>query len=124
MKRILTAVLLVLALTSWAFAANTIVRDGNIINITFDGATAVDFATDTTINLPNGANFGWVEFKPNAVNDAVSVRWDDASGAEAFYFKSVDGGPQIIYMNRDFFKFYIVGNEASASSKLILHLAP
>lgn len=102
---------------------NTIVRNGQNLDVTFDGATALDFATDTTIALPNGGHYGRIEFIPSAVNDAVTIRATTATGARAFYFKSVDGAPQKIDLDREFHKFYIVGNQASASCALLFRLA-
>ena len=103
--------------------SNTVVRTGNNIDVTFDGATALDFATDTTIDLPKGAHYDRLEFIPAAVNSVLTVRADSATGARAFYFKSVDGGPQKIDLDKEFYRLYVVGNEVTASSILLAKLA-
>ena len=103
--------------------ANTVVRSGLNIDVIFDGSTALDFATDTTIALPNGAHYNRIEFIPSVVNDAVTIRATVSGGARVFYFKSIDGGPLKIDLDREFHKLYVVGNQASASCDILLRMA-
>lgn len=102
--------------------ANTVVRDGLNIDVIFDGATALDFATDTTIDLPGGAHYTRLIFVPAAVNDTLTLRATDATGARVFYFKSVDGGPQKADLDSEFYRFYVVGNQATAGCAVLLRI--
>ena len=103
--------------------ANTVVRTGLNIDVTFDGSTALDFATDATIALPNGGYYNRIEYKPAAAGSSLTVRATTSTGARVFYFYSVDGSPQKIDLPREFHKFYVVGNQATATDVLLLRLA-
>lgn len=104
--------------------SNTIKKSGNHVEIVFDGTTAVDFATDSTIDLPKGGYLWGLEFIPAAINGECTVRLNDATGIRIFYDKSVDGRPGgRPYAGSGAVNLYVKGNEMAASSTLLVEIS-
>jgi hypothetical protein len=105
--------------------ANTIVVTGRTIDITFDGSTTYDIAADTNLAvLPsNGMKIKSLEFIPAATDDVITVRNGAATAAAMFYAKAADAYDQkAIYFNDELRRTpYIVGNQVTANSRLLIN---
>jgi hypothetical protein len=97
-----------------AWGANTITKAGNFIYITFDGATDLDFTTDSTIKLPNGCYLQSINVKAAAANNVLTVRHNGANGIPIFLLKDLQGGTSVMYFGGVSCKPYIKGSEVSA----------
>jgi hypothetical protein len=119
---------LVVALALWlltlgpAWGANTVTKAGNFIHITFDGATDLDFSTDSTINLPKGCYLQSINVKAAAANNVMTVRHNGATGVPMFLLKDVQGGSSVMYFNGASCKPYIKGTEVSAGITAVFQL--
>jgi hypothetical protein len=119
---------LVAALAMWlltlgpAWAANTVSKAGNFISITFDGATDLDFSTDSTINLPQGCYLQSINVRAAAANNYLTVRHNGATGVPMFLLKDVQGGSSVMYFNGTFYKPYIKETEVSAGVAAVFQL--
>lgn len=100
--------------------ANTIVVSQCGVTITFDGSTAWDGAT----LFPDGILLDSMEYIVVAASNAIKVRIGTATGRVIFNESgSVSLENKIKYFhadNRRKRKLYVVGNEVSASSMLII----
>ena len=104
--------------------ANTIVVGKGTIHITFDGATAYDIASGSglTNDPTDGLKVKSLLFIPSAADDAIVVRDEIAAGAPYFEALAIDAyDEKIKYFAGDRrLKLYIVGNQASSGSKLLI----
>lgn len=104
--------------------SNTIVVGKGILHITFDGATAYDIASSSgfTTDPTNGLKVKSMLFIPSATDDTIKVREETATGAPHFEATSADkydAKVKYFYGDRRI-KPYIVGNQVSANSKLLI----
>jgi hypothetical protein len=119
---------LVVALALWlltlgpAWGANTVIKAGNFIYVTFDGATNLDFTTDSTIKLPGGCYLESINVKAAAANNVLTVRHNGAAGIPMFMLKDTVGGTSVMYFNGTFCKPYIKGTEVSNGLSAVFQL--
>jgi len=104
--------------------SNTIVVGEGIIHITFDGATAYDIASGSglTNDPTDGIRVKSMMFIPSATDDTIKVREETATAAPHFEATAADKyDAKVKYFFGDRrIKPYIVGNQASAGSKLLI----
>ncbi len=114
MKRlIILAVMLTLPLS--AGATNSVSKDGNFINVTFDGST--DFDMCDYLGVKNVTLYA-ISQDAVAANDTLTVRNGSASGVRIYGpFKDITGGGLIRYYKPRVAKPYVKGSEATAASK-------
>ncbi len=114
MKRLIViAILLVLPLS--AGAVNSISKDGNFINVTFDGAT--DFDMCAYLGSQNVTLYAITQ-DAVAANDTLTVRHGSTSGIRIYGpFKDITGGGLIRYYKPRVVKPFVLGTEATAGSK-------
>jgi hypothetical protein len=119
---------LVVAVALWlltlgpAWGANTVTKAGNFIYIVFDGATDLNFSTDSTINLPQGCCLQSINVKAAAANNVMTVRHNGATGVPLFLLKDAQGGSSVMYFHGASCKPYIKGAEVSAGLAAVFQL--
>lgn len=123
LKRIIVVTLLILSLfCQVAQAANTVVRDGNLITLTLDGSTNWDSQTD----YPNGLAIHSIAFYPSAANDVLAIRHRSVSGPMVLYCKDTAGAGVVRYYPGALLKPYIVASEltlnTAANARVIIVL--
>lgn len=113
MKRlIILAILLTLPISAWA---NTVSKDGNFINVTFDGSTYFDMCEYLGVK---NVTLYTITQDAVAANDTLTVRNGSSSGVRIYGpFKDITGGGLIRYYLPRVVKPYVVGTEATAGSK-------
>ena len=103
-----------------AWAANTTVVDGQFIYVTFDGATAWSIKADA--KLTKGAAIYSISIRPAAA-DAATVRNQAAAGIPIFAYASSTGDALIEYYGGVQASPYVVGNEVTNGSKMLIVLS-
>ncbi|MCP3684321.1 MAG: hypothetical protein GY861_16710 [bacterium] len=103
--------------------ALTVAKGSYGISIVFDGSTPWDSTTD----YPEGLLIESFEFKPTATDDIMIVRDTTASGRFLFHEKAATEYDSKIKLfpaegSKKKFSPYIVGNEASSGTILIIEL--
>ena len=103
--------------------ANTVTKGKWIIDVLFDGATALDMAD----HYSDGLCIESLEFQPSTDGDAIIVRETSATGPRLMSVTSeLSTDSKVKYFNTEQSKkrffLYVVGDEASASSRLIITL--
>ncbi len=114
MKRlVILAILLTLPVSAWA---NSVSKDGNFVNVTFDGSN--DFDLSAYLGSKNVTLF-YISQNAVAANDTLTVRNNSASGVAIYGpFKDVTGSGLNRYFNPPrVLKPYVKGSEATAGSK-------
>ena len=81
------------------------------IDITFDGATAFDLGYIGTVVF--------ALYMPAAAGNSIQIRDGSATAPRISYNKSIDGGPQIVYISGPS-RIYVKGDQVSAGDILIL----
>jgi len=108
--------------------ALTISKNGNFINVTFDGATAWDVTSGSglTQDVPNGLNIRSIQMIPAAQNDVLTVRLGSATGTIIFKGKAADAYDSKIkyFMNspEKRYKLYVKGDEATSGVMMIIEV--
>ena len=119
MKRLLLSflvALLMFLMVHSVWAANTLnptvpkTSDPGL-DITFDGSTAFDLGFPRMV--------AYAEYVPAAAGNSISIRDTTATGPRVAYGKSIDGGPQIIYIYGAT-RIYVKGDQVSAGDILLL----
>jgi len=97
MKKLFMTLAILAMLTGpvWATAWTATKMVGVLHLVPADATTSYDSSTA----LPNGAYLTSIEFVPSAANDVMVIRHGSATGTVIAVFKSIDGGPQIIYFD-------------------------
>ena len=99
--------------------ANTVVQGPSGVNVTFDGSTAWDAATI----FPQGVMLDSLQFIVVTANDLITVR-EGGIAAGRIILSAASATvklPIVKYFNNSrLYKLYVVGNEASANSILIV----
>ena len=103
--------------------ANTVTKGKWIVEVLFDGATALDMADHYTAGLCIES----LEFKPAADAAAIIVRESSATGPRLFSVASeLVTDSKVKYFNTEqskkAFLLYVVGAEVTALSRLIITL--
>ena len=120
-KILLLALILIAGCHLPAWAANTTVVDGNFIYVTFDGSTAWSIKTDA--KLTQGAAIYSISVRPAAAADAATVRNQSAAGIPIFSYASATGDALIEYYGGVQASPYVVGNEVTSGSKMLIVLS-
>ena len=114
MKKLLMvlAILALMVSPVWATAWTATSMVGVLHLVPADATTSYDSSTLWT----NGVYITSIEFVPSAANDVLVVRHGSASGVVIAAFKSIDGGPQIIYFDgKRVFRPYILYTDNTIS---------
>ena len=103
--------------------ANTITKGKWIIDVVFDGATALDMAD----HYEAGLCIESLEWKPAATDDILVVKETSATGPRLFDVNAASAyDSKVKYFNTELSKkrlfLHITGNEATANSRLIITL--
>jgi len=95
------------------------------LNVTFDGATAWDLASGSSLtrDCPNGVKVRFIQMIPTATDDKLVVRETDANGAVLFNGLAANKyDRQIVYFNEAtrLYKLYVVGTDASNGVMMVV----
>ena len=95
---------------------NTITKDGNFVNVTFDGSTDFDLCAALGVN---SVTLYAITLDAKAVNDTLTVRQRSATGVRIFgpFIDSTLSGLFRPYWPARVLKPYVKGSEATAGSK-------
>ena len=114
MKKLLLIIMcLTLATPAWpALTLNPTVpkTTDRWLDVTLDGSTAFDLGFARTIN--------YVLYVPASAGNSVQIRAGAAAAPRVGYAKSIDGGPQIIYITGSV-RAYVVGNQSTTGDILL-----
>ena len=114
MKRLIVLAILI-TLPISAGAVNTVSKDGNFVNVTFDGATSFDLCA--YLGAKNVTLFAITQ-DAVAANDTLTVRNGSTSGVRIYGpFKDITGGGLIRYYKPRVVQPFVLGTEATAGSK-------
>jgi len=93
-----------------------ILKDGNFVNVTFDGATDLDLCAELNCKY---VNLYYVSQNAVAVNNSLTVRMNSTAGV-AIYGPFVDvtgGGNHRYFWPPRSLKVFVKGTEATSGSK-------
>jgi hypothetical protein len=116
MKKLFASLLLVMLMAGTALAANTLnpttaTKQMRTMDVTFDGATAFDLGFSRLVE--------YALYMPAAAGNSIQIRDGAATAPRVAYAKSIDGGPQLIYITGAV-QIYVVGNQVSNGDILLL----